>query len=108
MRLNNVHNIDDAKVFFAKSLEGIEAEMQDASVKATGASIHDIRCVSCFLGGQVVYAKKHGSEWTHAKWVAEALHNLRQRLRLRLLIAGVAPIEAYKRAAHEFEMETPS
>ena len=104
MRLSDIHTKDDAKEFFRLALNGVEEEIRQAAVAATGTSIHDINATIAFLRNRQLWADKHGDAWPFSKWVAEALHTLRQRYRLRLLTAGVPPKVAYA-ASCEYKME---
>ncbi len=74
--------------------------IQEAKTKATGANIHDINQSSAYLEDATYFLKNRTERLRSMplhELVAYAEHVISHKCRLRLLMAGVSPTEAYRR-----------
>jgi hypothetical protein len=93
--------LEESKEYFLKCTEGYKVEIDEAAKKATGSSIHDINKCSANILCYISNGKNNSSNWGIKEYVTYGCKLKRNRLQLRLLINGISPREAERRAKEE-------
>lgn len=86
---------------FELEIEDIPALVQEAQRHATGAAIHDINTLSAWLTGTAKELKLRILNGPELRLLVTTEKVITKKLQLRMLIAGISPNEALRRAPTE-------
>jgi len=103
--MSQERTLEERRTRFLVELATVDQLMFDAQMKATGANNHDILNVCDRIKGWKREWQLKGDTWSAVRFSVGTEHLKTRKCHLRLLIAGVPPVDAHRRASKEARRE---